>query len=510
MIHKVTIAFLALVLVCWQAPLYSQAEPVKLTLGQSLELALEKSFDSRVQQLTLIGAEQRVKASKGRFRTQISMRLNAPAFTEGVQSVPVPDGTPFYNTFGSLRWQNRLTIRQPLPTDGNISLATNIYQTRESVYRDQLDRTDKDKRFYSSITLSLNQPLFVPNALKLSLERANLNHEKAQRDYTRTQLDVIYNVTEAFYGLYRARRNLEIAREEVEQQEESYTLAQRKYEAGLIPEVGALQMEVDLAQSRNDLFTAEGDLSQQADVFKMTVGLPLEESVDVTTELKISNFSVDEQKAVEHGLLHRSEIRDREINRRLAEITLKQTDARSAIRGDISAYYDLTGVSDPLLDYGSSVSRFFRSSIEDLKRRPKNRGITFSLSLPIWDSGVNRSEVAEARAALEVTGLNEKEIRRTVTQRIRLVISRLKETRGRLDALQRSENVALRSYEISQARFNNGDITSQELALDRDRLTNARQNYLSAFIAYQLAVADLKRNTLYDWEQGRSLVEEAG
>jgi outer membrane protein len=70
--------------------------------------------------------------------------------------------------------------------------------------------------------------------------------------------------------------------------------------------------------------------------------------------------------------------------------------------------------------------------------------------------------------------------------------------------------VALRSYEISQARFNNGDITSQDLALNRDRLTNARQNYLAAFIAYQLAVADLKRNTLYDWEQGRSLVEEAG
>ena len=47
MIHKVTIAFLALVLVCWQAPLYSQAEPVKLTLGQSLELALEKGQKER-------------------------------------------------------------------------------------------------------------------------------------------------------------------------------------------------------------------------------------------------------------------------------------------------------------------------------------------------------------------------------------------------------------------------------------------------------------------------------
>ncbi len=510
MIHKAAITVLALTLVLLQAPLHSQDEPIKLTVEQALELALEQSYDARVQQLTLIQAEQRVKASKGRFRTRINMRLNAPNFAESVSSQRLPDQNPYYNTTGSIRWQNWLTITQPLPTDGTISLRSNLYQSRESVYRDQLEITDKDKRFYTSLTLSLNQPLFVPNNLKLSLERANLNHEQAQRNYTRSQLDVTYNVTEAFYSLYRARRNLEIASEEVEQLEGSFTLAQRKYDAGLIPEVDALQIEVDLAQSRNDLFTAEGNLSQQADVFKMTVGLPLEESVDVTTDLTINNFTVDEQKAVDHGLRHRSEIRDREIRRRLAEITLKEIDARSAIEGNISAYYDLTGVSDPMLDYGSTVSRFFRSSIEDLKRRPKNRGVTFSLSLPIWDSGVNRSEVAAARAALEVTGLNEQEERRKVTQRIRLVISRLKETRNRLDVLQRSEEVARRGFEITQQRFNNGDITSQDLALNRERLTAARQNYLSAFIDYQLAVADLKRNTLYDWEQGRSLVEEAG
>ena len=90
------------------------------------------------------------------------------------------------------------------------------------------------------------------------------------------------------------------------------------------------------------------------------------------------------------------------------------------------------------------------------------------------------------------------------------MITRLRETRARLDALKRSEEVALRGFEISQARFDNRDITSQELALDRDRLTRARQAYLDAYIDYQLAVADLKRQTLYDWEKDRSLVNGAG
>ena len=103
----------------------------------------------------------------------------------------------------------------------------------------------------------------------------------------------------------------------------------------------------------------------------------------------------------------------------------------------------------------------------------------------------------------------ERENKRLVVQDIRAVITRLRETRGRLDVLTRSEEVALRSFEISQAQFDNGDITSQELAENRDRLTTARQNYLAAYIDYQLSVADLKRNTLYDFEKGRSLVKDS-
>jgi outer membrane protein len=504
-------AFLLLFIGLFAPLLPAQEEkPVTLTLNNAIELALEKSYDARVVRLRLIQAEQNVNAQKGQFRTQISMRLDAPDFQEDVQSFRLPDEVPYYNTVGSLRWQNRLSITQPLPTNGNIRLSTNIYQIRESVFKDQLDITEKAERFYTSLRLEFNQPIFVPNTLKLGMERANLEHEQAQREYTRTELDVVYQVTEAFFDLYSSTRQLEIAQEEVKQQEDAYDLARRKFDAGLIPEVEALQMEVDLAQSRNRLLTAEGDLALAEDRFKITVGLPLDEVVAVRTDFTISSITVNEQKAIEHGLRHRAEIREREISRRLAEITLKETDARSTIRGDVRVYYDLTGISDPLQEYGSSVAELFKSSLEDLKRRPRNRGITFTLSVPIWDSGVNRAEVAAARAVLDRSELTEEETRRQVTQQIRAVITRVRETLNRLDVLKRTEEVALRGYEISQARFENGDITSQELALDRERLTQARQYFLEAYINYQLAVADLKRNTLYDWERERSLVEDNG
>ena len=83
------------------------------------------------------------------------------------------------------------------------------------------------------------------------------------------------------------------------------------------------------------------------------------------------------------------------------------------------------------------------------------------------------------------------------------------ESGNRLDVLKQSEALARRSYEISLARFENGDITAQQLADAQDQLTTAQQKDLTAYIQYQLAVADLKRQTLYDFEKGQSLVEQS-
>lgn len=504
----ITFPLLLLTILFRTIPVCAKGDSVVLTLDNAVTLALEKSYDARSYRLNLLRAEQDVNAAKGRFKTNVNLSLESPNFQEQVQDIRVPDEVPQFNTIGTLRWRSQLVISQPLPTDGRINLQSNLYQVRESVFRDQSDITVKNKRFYSSFRLDFRQPLFVPNTLKLRMERANLDHEQARHEFTRTQLEVVYRVTEDFYSLYSSTRRVEIAREAVEQQEQLYKLARQKYEAGLIPEVEALQMEVDLAQSRNTLLESEGILSRMADQFKLTVGLPIDEEVTVKTDFLVKAFPVEEEKAIKHGLRYRSEVRQREIVKRLAEITLRETDARSAIRGEIGAYYDLTGVSDPYLAYSASINRLVRSSFSDLQHRPHNRGVQFTLSVPLWDAGVNNAEVASAQTVLQRSELDIQENERTVIQQIRSVIIRFREAIARLDALKRSEEVAMRGYQISLARFDNGDITSIELALNRNRLTQAHQDYLNAYIQYQLAVADLKRQTLYDFEHDRSLISD--
>lgn len=486
----------------------TRSRTVTLELDQAVDLALAESYDARALKLRLIEAEQDVAAARGRFRTQADLDLSLPTFQEQVQGVQAAPGElPEYGTYGQLEWRGGLGVRQPLPTDGSLALTATLYQRRDSYIDPVADERSEDQSFFQSYRLQLEQPLFVPNTLQLGLERARLDLEQAQRSYTRTQLDVIYDVTSAFYGLLRAQRSRTIAEDAVQQQEEAFALARQKYESGLIPEVEALQMEVDLAQSRNDLLSAEGRLARAADTFRLVVGLSMTAPIAVAAATEPAFYPVDARLALEHALAHRAEIHDAETAARLAEITLEETDARSTIRGELRAYYDLVGISQGIGD-NPSLDDQITSSWQDLRRRPGNRGVSFALSVPLWDSGVNEAEVAAATAVLSRRDLDREQTVRQVQRQVQAALTGLDEARSRLEALSRSREVAARSFEISQQRFANGDITSQELALDRDRLTQSRTAFLDAYIQYELAGADLRRQTLYDFATGRSLVAD--
>lgn len=478
-----------------------------LTLEEAINIALDKSFGTKSLGLRLEGANYGLKAAKGRFKTNAQLRLQTPNFIEQVTEDIDPNGLPVFNTRGTTRFQSTLNINQPLPTDGLLTLRSTFYHRNVSTFFVTLDDEINRNEFYTSITLQFRQPLFTLNRLKLGYEEANLTFERAQRQFKRIELDIVFDVTQSFYDLYSATIQVEISKTEVSQQKDSYELAQKKYQAGLIPEVEALQMEVDYAQSQNDLLTTEGNLKRQEDIFKQLIGLDLTANVTVDTRFDYKAFEIDENFAIAQALKNRSEIRELAIDKRLAEIEVKEVNNRSHFRMDLVAFLDITGISDPNLS-STNLGNLIESSFDDIGRRPKNKGVTLNVTVPLWDWGVNRNEVAQAQAILDESILVLEEEKKSVIRDVRAVISRVKEAQSQLEVLKRSEEIAQKSYDISLARFDNGDITSQELALDQERLTAAKTAYLDAYIKYQLSVADLKRKALWDFENNESLVED--
>jgi outer membrane protein len=494
-------------------PLRSQ-DTLVLDLNQSIAVALDKSISIQNLRQSMRWAERNLWAAKAGYRTSITSSWYAPTYDEGFKLIEVAEGNPVAKRYGSYQVRGLIDLVQPMPWiplgGADLTFRSEAYQlnswTPSALNPDSRLQSNK---FFTSLSVIANKPLFTINELALGLKQAELSYERQSRVFKRSELDLVYRVTEGFYRLMENSEETGINREKVGRQEAIYTTTSNKFKSGLIAEVDAMQAEVELIQYQNDLKRSEGALAEQEAAFKQLVGLPPDQPIRVKAELSPRFTAVDAARATAMALRNRSELVEQAITIEEQKITIRQTDARVAIKGNLKGYYDLSGFSDPTSPWGTSSQDLFESSWSELKRTP-NRGFTFELEVPIFDWGRNRAQVQAAEANLKRDELDLDDLRLTVRREVDDVVRSVTQTWDRVQMLSKSREVSLKSMDISLKRFANGDITSTELARASDQLNNAKLSYLQAVVEYQMALADLRRKTLYDFENDRPLVEENG
>ncbi|MDR0543399.1 MAG: TolC family protein [Dysgonamonadaceae bacterium] len=470
-----------------------QAETYRLTLDESIEIAKEKSYRMQTLNQELRIAEYNLKTATSRLKTHVTMNLSLPEYTETVRQKA--DSTGVFFSVKELTYSSGLTINQPLPTDGNIYIQTGI-----ATYKDYYAGTRSSNL---NTRIGFRQPLdalYGYNSIRSELKRAQLAYEQSNKSLKRAELNMVYEVSSAYYNLLSLQKRAEIAQLDLERQTEAFEISKNKYEAGLIREVDALQMEVDLADAQSTCDMAL--LSQQSSIntFKELLGIELSDSISLSSDLNYKVIIVDPEKAVQLALENRLEIREQEIQIELQKLDIKRQKANGMIRGNINAYLEKIGVSDP--DVSTGIVKSIQNSFTNFQDRPYNYGIGFTISIPIFDWGENRSMVRAAEARLKQYTLNKKQEERNIEIEVRNLAAGINSNLKRLQLLEKNLAVAEKSFAITLQRFSDGDIDSQSLALERNRLNTAYSSHLGAYISYQLSLADLMRKTFYDFRNG--------
>lgn len=455
-----------------------------LTLDEALDIALKESYMIKTADLQLESSEKTLEAIKLGLMTNVSMEFDMPRYQFALESQfnPITVQEEFYE-IGHTTVEGRLLFTQPIAfTNGTFSLVGSL------LGRDQFG-TDREttRDYYSNLSLRLQQPLFTFNTLGARLERAEINLKKSERNYTKAEHDIIYRVTSSFYRLFQSKKQVEIAREKVEQNEAAYNTAENKYKAGLIAEVEAMQLEVDLASSRNELLDKEKSYRDALNNFKLLLGLPLDEEIDLSGSLDYEPIVVDGDAALLYALKNRPELLNAKSDIQLRELDVDEVDSRGNINAMLSANYGINK-NDEELDL------VFRNFAED-------RRVTFTVSIPVWDWGQNNRMTESAEANLRQAQLDYRNNKEEVRNEITSLVNEIESAKARVEVLSKSVELARKSYNISVERFNAGTITAFDLQQMQIRLTDAQLNSLGALIDYKIAVADLKRKTLHDFEK---------
>lgn len=491
---RIVFPFLLSVLLLSQ---FSHAETYVLNLEKSIELAKEKSLDMLSLRQDLLIAEFRLKSATSRYKTNVSLSLVSPNYNEGVESYKDTSGVHFYNS-KFMNMSGTLSINQPLPTDGRISLRSRV--------SGDYDILRGERSMLNSNRLELTQPLdalYGYNAINSSFKQAKLNYERSQKQFKRAELNLNYNVSNAFYRVLSVQKALEISNLNLERQQEAFNVATQKFNAGFIKEVDALQMEVDLAQAKNNYDMAVINQVSTVNAFKELIGIEYTDSVIIDSELIYKVVIVDPEQAVNMAMQNRLEIREQEIQIEMSKLSIKQQRANGMIQGDLVAYYQREGVSAP----GKvSFEQAFNVMRNDLVSRPQSYGVGINITIPIIDWGENRALVNAAKAQLKQSEYQQKSVQRSIEGEVRNLVNDLNSSLKRLQLLEKNVAIAEKSFEITRQRFSDGDINSESLALERDRLNNAYNSHLSAYINYQLMLSDLMRKTFYDFVEDKPIM----
>ena len=463
-----------------------------LTLEQSIEIAKEQSYAMRMLVQDLKIAEYNLKSVTSRLKTHVNMELALPQYAETVRQKA--DSAGVFFSVKQLTYSSGLTINQPLPTDGNIFVQSGL-----ASYRDYYNGTQSANL---NTRVGFRQPfdaLYGYNSIKTAIKNAELSYERADKVLKRNELELISRVSRSYYSLLSFQKSAEIAMLNLERQTEAFEISKNKYESGLIREVDALQMEVDLAEAQSNYDMELLNQSSALNSFKDLIGIELHDSVILSSELSYSIVVVDPETAVEYALANRSEIREREINTEMQKLDLKRQKAQGMVRLSLDGYFEKVGYTSSYTNM--DILNSIENSYNNFVKSPYSYGIGLTVSIPIFDWGENKSLVRAAEARIKQSFLEKEDYQRNIETEVRNIVGTLGSSLKRLQLLEKNVAVAEKSFDITLQRYSDGDIDSQALALERARLNTAYVSHLNSYISYQLTLTDLMRATLYDFSR---------
>jgi outer membrane protein TolC len=457
------------------------------TLEKTLDVAYQNSPDIRIQQLSLEQSRERLNAQKAYLKSRISLTVDPFGYSK--QRSYNQDFQEWRN-YETLESSGTFSISQPIAaTDGTISLLNKF-----GFQRNTLNDNAPINSFSNNLSLNINQPVFTYNRTKLGLRELELNLENTLLSFAIQKLSTERMVSQYFYNVYQKQQGLSISREELENQKKSHEIIKNKVDAGLSAKEELWQAELNLANAESSVYNAEVALENAKDQMKQVIGMGLNENFNVLANVDVKTVEVKMEDAITYALHQRMELRQREIAIETSKFDLIQTKDNNKFKGSIDLTVGLFGENE-------NPGQIYDSPTD-------NERVALSFNIPIWDWGQRKSLIKAAEASLKTTEINQEQEKIDIEMNIRQVYRNLKNLVFQIEIAKKSVDNAQKTYELNLEKYENGDLTSMDLSLYQNQLSTKKNDLTSALISYKLELLNLKIQTLYDFETGKSILPD--
>jgi outer membrane protein len=310
-------------------------------------------------------------------------------------------------------------------------------------------------------------PLYAGGKNTATRKAATANNEATKQDNAAVQNALGYEVARAFYTILKTRQFIRAAEAGVNSFEANVAVAKKRLDGGTLLKAGMLDIEVRLAQAREELVRARNANALAIRALRNLIGIE-------TGEFDVADSAPATQAPDSGDFSGRPELTAARHRERAAAEQV--TAAKGSYLPRVSAF----GSVD--YDYGWKYERGGGSYMAGAL-----------LQWDVWDGKLTRAKVREASANLESAREEERKLRLALDLEIEKARLDLKAANERLSVTEQVVAQAAESASLTRARFEQELALPTELIDAETALVNARVRRAEAEADQQIAVAAVRK-----------------
>jgi outer membrane protein len=416
---------------------YTQDVTEKFTLSQTIEAAIEANLRLQQSQDEVIAAQANKKARVTEFLPTLSAKYEY--------------------------------IHRDKPT-------TQALGTRDGEIIDV--RTNPDEE-YNFIT-SFNQPIFTGFELINRYKISDLGLDVAEFSERITRQYVILDAKNAYYSVLKSQKLVNVARDTVTQIAAQKEVVESMLQVKMSPLNDLLQSQVQLANARQRLITAQNNMEIAKSQFNSLLRRPINAPVAVAEILDDKPFVYDIDYCLAKARANRLEIEVADL-----ELQIAQKDYNLSKKD----YYPSVNVTGTWTHRGTDWDVDGGEGISD----DEFWDIRATASWNFWEWGRTTFGVREKLSRLSQAKSRKEQILDEIDLEVKQAYLRTTESERNIITIEKAIEQAKENLRITEERFKEQVSTATDVLVAQTLETETLTNYYNALYDYKIAKAILYR-----------------
>ena len=458
---------------------------LKLTLKDSLIIALNSNYDIRIAKMDPTIKEKDIKIAKSEFDPLLNVTGESEDSEEASNSgvlVGIGGGlTDFRRDTNSLN----ASLETLIATGATITLEFEVNQQ----FVDPVSAFTLNNPVAESIvTAKITQPLLKNAGIfynRSDIYIARNDKKRSILELKETAIEVINSTQKAYWELVKSIEELRVRRKSLERAEDLLRKNKIQVKVGTLAPIELLVAEEGVTSQLEGVVVAENDIKNREDDLKEIMNLSnntllFDVSIAPLDRASFIDRNVSLQKSIETALENRPEVFEQGLDIANARIKVMQKKNQLLPKLDFEAGIRYQGLAG---NKGNAIDRAFSQDFQS-----EFYGIMFEVPLGNREA---RSNYSKAKLEERQTIFNTRKIRQEIVVEVRKAVRQINTNAERIKASKKAKELSQERLVAEEKKFKVGRSTSLEVIRAQADLAVSEGRATNALVDYQISLGDL-------------------